>query len=164
MPREKYQLTAATESTLSGNIKPIAAEWDKSPKYLYGILDESKNDPFAPFRSFYASCARAGVTCAFDNDLAAIRARYSAFVPTRNAIECLIEKINSNADATAKFAKALADGQIDEHEFNELESVIEKEKNTIALIEAHLSFRRGVIEAEKEKSGAKLKADISCQH
>lgn len=141
--RHTYDLTDETRKVISGNITRTAEEMNVSDKYLYGILSGDKTDPFAPFEHAYAASVRAGnPVCHWDNKLAAIRTRYEKAVPLKTEIECLTEKINSDADTTSQLVDALKDGVIDSSEAERIQHAIDKERSTLDLLEIHLQFKR----------------------
>jgi hypothetical protein len=143
MARHTYELTDETRKVMSGNVPRIAEEAEVSDKYLHGILAGTETDPFAPFVHYYASSARAGAPiCYWDNKLAAIRARYEKQIPNKSLIQCLTEKIESDADTSAKMVDALRDGFIDAGEADRIQAAINKERQTLDLLETHVQFKR----------------------
>lgn len=141
--RHTYDLTDETRKVISGNITRTAEEMNVSDKFLYGILSGDKTDPFAPFEHLYAACKRAGnPTCHYRNKLDAIDARYEKQVPLKTEVECLTEKIHSNAESSSQMVEALKDGIIDSHEAEKLQRAIDKERSILDLLEIHLQFKR----------------------
>jgi hypothetical protein len=141
MAREIYSLTDQTTAVVTDNVGAIAAEMDVSNKYLYAILSEEKTDPYAPFRRLYAAAVRAGApTCHWEVDLNAIKTRSMKIRPSKTEIECLTEKVMSDADTTAKLVDALRDGDIDEVERRSIITAIEKERRTLDSLEMVLGL------------------------
>jgi hypothetical protein len=140
--RQTYSLSDQTRLVLTGHVKPIAFELDKTPSYIYAILADTEPDRFAQFMHLYAACVRAGAPVGhWDNWFEAVKAKYTKVRPDQTAIECLAEKIKSDADTTAKLVDALQDGKIDEREGVEIQGAIDKERETLDRLETHL--RRG---------------------
>lgn len=143
MPRHTYDLTDQTRKVLSGNVARVAEEMDVSDKYLHAILADDKTDPFSTFVHLYAAAVRAGApVCHYDTKLAGIRARYEKQVPLKTEIECLTDKISSDADTTAQLVDALKDGVIDAREVERIQQAIDKERSTLDLLEIHLQFKQ----------------------
>lgn len=141
--RHDYDLTNETRQILSGNVIDTAAEMNVADKYLYAILAGTQTDPFAKFEHLYAASVRAGGRVGlWDNKLAAIRARYEKEPPCKSPIECLTEKISSDADTTSKLVDALKDGEIDAREAEKIQAAIDKERSTLDMLEIHLQFKR----------------------
>lgn len=139
--RHDYQLTEETLKTFKGNEGAIAEEADVGYKYVSAIMSGAKTDPFAPFKHFYRAAARAGVSrCHWRNTLDAIDARYEKKLPNKTEVECLTDKINSDADTTAKMVEALRDGHIDAHEARKILQAIDKERSILDLLEVRLQF------------------------
>jgi hypothetical protein len=140
--RHDYELTDETRKTLSGNVQDIADEMHVSDKHLYGILAGTKTDPFAVFEHLYASTCRADrETCHWDNKLAAHRARRKSR-PSKSLVECLTDKIHSDAEATAELVDGLRDGEIDSREAERIQLAIARQRQNLDLLETHLGLRR----------------------
>ena len=140
--RETYTTSDETRKVLTGHVKPIAFEMDKSDKYIYAILADTEPDRFAQFQSLYAAAVRAGApVCHWDLWFEAVKAKYAKTVPLQTAIECLAEKITNDADTTAKMVDALKDGVIDQKEAIQIQKAIDKERQNLDLLEAHLHYK-----------------------
>ena len=140
--RFTYALSDETRKVLTENVGRISEEMDVVDKYLYAILANDKTDPFAPFVRLYAAAVRSGApVCYYDHKLAAIRARYEKSIPLKTEIDCLTDKINSDADTTSQLVDALKDGVIDAHEAERIQHAIDKERSTLDLLEVHLQFK-----------------------
>jgi hypothetical protein len=156
--KEAFRLSDETYEVLKGNEKRIAEEYICDASYIYAIKNQYSNDPFPHFKKLYAAAAKSkSPVCHWRNALDAIDARYAPCAPQRDVSECLIEKIQSDSEATTKLARALLDGELDEREIREIEAAFEKSEINRELIREHFRFRRGVLELEKE-SKAKLRA------
>jgi hypothetical protein len=141
--RHTFDLTDETRKVMNGHVVRISEEANVSDKYIHAILAGTEKDPFAPFEFYYAAEVRAGApVCHYDNKLAAIRARYEKQVPLSTAIECLTQKIQSDADGTEQWVYALRDGTIEAHEAERLQMAIDKERSILDLLETHLQFKR----------------------
>jgi hypothetical protein len=140
--RHQHELTDETRRVLSGNVQAIADEMHVSPQYLHAILAGSETDAFAKFEHQYAGAVRAGApVCHWDHKLATIRARYEKQQPLKTAVQCLTEKITTDADTTSKLVDALQDGKIDGREAEKIQAAIDRERSTLDLLELHLQFK-----------------------
>lgn len=137
--RETYPITDQTLNILDGNAKQIATEMDVDKSYIYQILSSVEADPFGKFRRLYAACVRAGrdVT-AWDASLASIRVRNECV--GLDTVECLSKKIALDADTTMKLVDALRDGDIDDRERSEIRRAIQRERDSLDVLEATLSL------------------------
>jgi hypothetical protein len=142
--RHEYELTDATRKTLTHNVPAIAEEMRVSDKYLYAILSGDKTDPFAPFEHLYDSTARAGQSrCHWRLRLDAIDAKHDKKNPSATPIDCLTQKITTDADTTQKLVAALKDGRISDAEAEAILQAVQKERGVLDLIETVIHFRRG---------------------
>lgn len=140
--RIDYDLTNETRKTFTGHVEQIADEADVNPSYIYGILSGTKTDPFAPFERFYKGTARAGVSrCHWRMKLDAIDARYDKQNPKSTPIDCLTQKIKTDAATTEKMVEALKDGNISPQEAEAILRAVQKERDVLDLIELTMQFR-----------------------
>lgn len=140
--RHIYELTDETRKVLSGNVRRVAEEMHVSDQYLHAIMANSETDVFAKFEHLYAAATRAGApVCHWDHKLAAIHARYEKQQPSKTAIQCLTDKITTDAETTSRLVDALQDGVIDAREAESIQAAIDKERATLDLLETHLQFR-----------------------
>lgn len=136
--REIYPLTNDTRAVLTDNVIAIANEMDVHTSYLYQILSNAACDPFAKFRRLYAAAVRAGVDVSpWDGTLASIRNKHSQ---KKSSSECLIDKIDSNADTTRSVVDALKDGVISPSEADRIHKAITKERNALDALEAMVNL------------------------
>jgi hypothetical protein len=138
--RTVYTLSESTLAVLSHNVPAIAKEWDKNPSYLYQILSGVECDPLAKFLPLYAAAVRAGADVSpWDAALSEVRSRYA--LCNKNPVQCLTDKIATNAETTSKLVTALKDGQIDEREARNIRKTIAKERASLDDLEAMLPNR-----------------------
>lgn len=136
--RQIYEISDETRAVLTDKVIPIAAEMDVNTSYLYQILSGVGTDCFSKFRRLYSACVRAGADVTpWDASLSAIK--------TKNCVgltetQCLVQKIERDADTTARLVDALKDGLIDERERTAIGRAIQKERDSLDVLEAFLSF------------------------
>jgi hypothetical protein len=144
MSRHTYQLTDATRKTIKDHVQAIAEEMDVSDKYLHGVLAGTETDSFARFLHMYKGTARAGVSrCHWRTAMDAVDAKYDRIAPTATPIDCLTQKITTDADTTQKLVAALKDGRISDAEAEAILQAVQKERGVLDLIETVIHFRRG---------------------
>lgn len=149
--RHTYELTKETLKTLTGHVGEIAEEMQVTDKFLYGVLAGVNTDPFAPFEHLYASTARAGVSrCHWRARLDAIDARYDKQRPKAGIVECLAEKITTDAETSERMVEAIRDGRVTAAEAEKIRAAVEKERRTLDLIDTVLQFV--AIDNERGKS------------
>lgn len=138
--RSAYGLTDETRKVINGSAKAIADEIGWSDKTVYKITYDEMPDPFAYFKAFYAGCVRAGVDVShYDVTLSEIKARYTAG-KKGSEIECLADKIATNADTTHEMVSALRDGEIAEAELMKIRTAIQKERDALDVLDITLGF------------------------
>lgn len=143
MPKKIFGLSEQTKETLTDNVKAMAAAWDCSTSFLYQILKEEKADVYPPFREFYVSMLRAGIsTEQFDSDLEFERDRHAKRIGTADASEYFKDKIHRHNQLLERYVECLTDGEIDDRESAELERLLEKELDAINLIRQALKLKR----------------------
>lgn len=125
--REDYDyLTDATRDGLTDQVKPTASGWGKCTSYIYGILDGSKKDPFAPFRSFYEGLCKGGVSTAeWDNDLAYLRQKHQNRFIERDPSQAFQDKFTSHNAIFERYLAAIADGKLTLEEVRSLEMLLD---------------------------------------
>lgn len=140
--RQTYSLTAQTLKVLTDRVTAIATEMDVDPAYLHQILNSTESDSFGKFKRLYAAAVRADApVCHWDNELAAIRARYEKLLPDLSIVECFTGKINANARTCEQLVHALQDGQIDDIESDRILLAIDQERKIFNQIEDLLHAR-----------------------
>lgn len=139
--RHHHDLTDETRKTLANNCQRLAESANVSDKYMYGIMADTNTDPFAVFLSIlYRPAVKAGIsTVHWDARLSEIRAAGRS--SRKSSVECLTEKIQRDADTTAKMVDALRDGRIDERERRAIQEAIERERQNLDLLETVLGCK-----------------------
>jgi hypothetical protein len=153
--RDTYK--PASEQTvriLSTDRELIATEMDLTRNTLDQIIAGNECDPFLKFKRMYAGCVRAGV------DVSAWDASFHE-IKTRNAVatECtpchtLAEKIARDADTTSQMVEALRDGEIDQKERSKILLSIQKERDSLDVLEAVLTVTEPVTNVREWAKGA----------
>lgn len=134
--RVTYDLTDETRKVLTDNVKAIALEMDVNESYLYQILSSVECDSFAKYRRLYAACVRAGADVTpWDASLSAIKTRKCREM---TETQCLVQKIERDADGTSRLVDALRDGQIDEREREAIRAALQRERDSLDVLEAFL--------------------------
>lgn len=150
--RETYPLSEATRKTLAGNVPDFADETHKADKYFYAILAGNEPDVFARFEPLYAAACRLSINCHWKAKLEAIEARYAPFMEATEPSECVREKVMANTRFLDKFIDAMSDGNLDLREVLQLEPLVDEAARSIEKLQAALTFRRGLLEAENDKA------------
>lgn len=149
--RHEYPLTEETIKVLSDYVKPTAREMDVDIKYVYAILAGTEPDRFSSFRHQFKSAAEAGAPVEiWLNDLIGINLRVKrACNRPPEALAVLLEKIDADAESTAKFVDALKDGEFCKTECHELLSAMAKIRKIAAAVELILQNRLGELGEQK---------------
>lgn len=142
MSRELYELTDETRRVLSHNPQAIAEEMGKHHSFIYDFLEMRKTDIFAQFLPLYNATIRAGAPfCHWDNRFAASRHRYLRLFTGKTLIECLTEKITTDAATTRELVDALQDGKTNEAERRRIRMAIAKERENLEVLEITLNLQ-----------------------
>lgn len=112
----------------------MAVAWDVSTGYIDQILREEKADVYPPFREFYTSLLRAGISTAeYDSDLEFLRQRRREQQPgadIRTAFKSLLHDQNRT---TETYLEAIEDGNWTEDELNSIEDKLLVERDIIGV-------------------------------
>lgn len=142
-----YSLTDQTRKVFAFGVAAIAEEMSVAAQYLHAVLSGTETDIFAKFERLYAACVRAGApVCHWDNRLREIRAKYQPKDLAR-PVECLAEKIRTDALTTGRILEALKNGKIDDREVPGLLEAIEGERKVLEQIEEMIAYRNEVASA-----------------
>jgi hypothetical protein len=154
--RETYK--PASEQTvriLSTDRELIATEMDLTRNTLDQIIAGNECDPFLKFKRMYAGAVRAGVDVTpWDVAFQEIKTRHAN---GQTIHQSLSEKVMCDADTAAKIIEALKDGQIDRHEVRRIREAIQRERNTLDVLEAHLNVTEPVERDNAKRAHATVK-------
>lgn len=137
-------MTEETKETLRDQVKAMADGWDKSPRYIYQILAEEKDDFFAAFEAMYRGACKGGVaTDQWDRKLAFIRESYSPTRSAANTADAFRDKFRGQNMLFERYIAAVADGKLTPEECRDLLDLISVERPIIDSLEkaliAHLA-------------------------
>lgn len=149
MPRESYDyLSSETKKTLEGNVKAMAAGWDKSREYIYQILTGEKSDFFPAFHAMYLGACEGGVsTSEWDAKLEYARDRRKA--NARSIAANIHESLETHHLVVGAFVDAMEDGVLSHAELDELERRAINAKDSDDRLLFAIKLRREEIENGK---------------
>lgn len=158
MARKTYPLTDETFKIVSGFENEIAKEMEVDPSYVRKIKTGDEPDRYPAYRHFFRAACNAqkpdGTRPPVElhlNELTAIYIRSRANQLCTSEISAkMIEKITSDAKATAALVESLADGKLDKAECHLVLSTMARTREINDRIEKLMHLRLGELDIEEK--------------
>jgi hypothetical protein len=131
MARKTYGHTDETRAVLSGNEAAIAREMECDASYIFAIKNAKEPDRYPRFRELFRAAARGGADVSpWMNDLTSIvESVKPAAKETEDLGKFVVAKFHDESLSTEEFLRSMSDGRLDEHEIDELLTLLERVKS-----------------------------------